>query len=129
MIVVDAAVVVEVLVAGLGPATDRLESEDLHAPHLVDAEVLHVLRCRARRGELDPELADAAVDALGLIAVRRHPHVILRARVWQLRQNLTAYDAHYVALAERLGAPLVTGDARIAACPGLRVSVEVVGSA
>ena len=128
MIVVDASVLVESL-AGDGGPVGRLDGEDLHAPHLLDAEVAHVLRKRHRLGLVDTGVAAGALTDLAELAITRHPHVLLLERVWELRDNLTAYDALYVALAERLGAPLVTADARIAGCPGLRASVETVPAA
>ena len=127
MIVVDASVLVESL-AGEDGRGARLDGEELHAPHLLDAEVAHVLRKRHRLGLVDVLIAAGALADLTQLAITRHAHVPLLDRVWELRDNLTAYDALYVALAERLGAPLVTADARIAACPGLRTSVEVVAA-
>lgn len=127
MIVVDASVLVESL-AGEDGRAGRLDGEELHAPHLLDAEVAHVLRKRHRLGLVDVLIATGALADLSQLAITRHAHVPLLDRVWELRDDLTAYDALYVALAERLGAPLVTADARIAGCPGLRTSVEVVAA-
>jgi predicted nucleic acid-binding protein len=125
VIVVDASVLANALVLD-GPAARRIAAEDLHAPHLVDAEVAHALRGQCLGGRLDDDIAAEAVAGLAEFQLTRHPHPLLLGRVWALRHNLTAYDALYVALAEGLDAVLVTSDARIAGCPGLRTSVEVV---
>jgi predicted nucleic acid-binding protein len=91
------------------------EDGDLHAPHLIDTEVLHALRRLLRRGQISAERAhDARTDFAELTLVR-YPHEPLNDRVWELRDNLTAYDATFVALAEALGVLLITCDARLAA--------------
>jgi predicted nucleic acid-binding protein len=128
VLVVDTSALVEALV-GRAPDAALLErlSDDgeLHAPHLIDVEVLHVLRRLTRADALSDDRAhDARVDFAEL-AVIRYPHEPLADRVWDLRQNLTPYDAVFVALAEALGAPLVTCDARLAAAPELRAGVEL----
>lgn len=95
-----------------------------HAPHLIDAEVLHALRRRSLEGTL---AADDALDAVidwERLEVKRHRAAGHLRRVWSLRNNLTAYDALYVALAEDLGCPLVTGDGRLARAPGPRCEIE-----
>lgn len=125
MIVVDASVLVEALLVG-GRAAARLEGEDLHAPHLVDAEVTSAIRGRLLGGHVDVALATAAVQVLARFAIERYAHPPLLFRVWELRANVTAYDALYLALAERLAVPLITADAALATCPGLRTSVEVL---
>jgi predicted nucleic acid-binding protein len=127
MIVVDASVVLEALVGG-GAATARLVGEDLVAPHLVDAEVAHVLRRRAHRGDLPADRAETALQHLQSLGMQRYPHTPLLTRVWQLRHTVTAYDAMYVALAEQLDAPLVTYDARLAGAPGVRITIEVLSA-
>ena len=130
MIVVDASAITEFLLQT--PLGQRVESrlfrdaEALHAPHLIDVEVLQALRRLARSGDVRPERAQEAFDDLGMLAVRRHPHLDLLSRVWELRENLTAYDAVYVALAEASDAPLVTCDARLASSPGHEARIEVV---
>lgn len=125
MIVVDASAMVEALLIGEGAAA-RLAGEDLHAPHLLDAEVGDAVRGRLLGGQLAEAVAEAALATLAQLEVQRYAHVELLQRAWTLRGNLTIYEALYVALAELLDAPLVTTDARIASCPGLRVSVEVL---
>ena len=129
MIVVDASAMLEVL---LGTETgarveDRLFSrgESLHAPHLLDVEVAQVLRRYAAAGELTPERGREALMDLADFPVYRYPHDVLLPRIWELRHNLTAYDAAYMALAETLAAPLVTCDARLGSAPRHRAKVEV----
>ncbi len=117
VIVVDASAVLEVLLntpAGARVA-DRLSAagETLHAPHLLDLEVAQVLRRYAASGELDPRRGAQALEDLADFPLLRYPHDVLLPRIWELRNNLTAYDAAYVALAEVLKAPLVTRDAAL----------------
>ncbi len=121
MIVVDASAMLEVL---LGTQTgarveDRLLSrrESLHAPHLLDVEVAQVLRRYAAAGELSDERGLEALMDLVDFPVHRYPHDVLLPRIWELRHNVTAYDAAYLALAETLAAPLVTCDARLGTAP------------
>ena len=129
MIVVDASAILEVLLRT--PAAQSIEErlfergETLHAPHLVDLEVLQVLRRYATAGEISAERAREALDDLAAFRLRRWAHDALALRIWDLRQNLTAYDAAYIALAEALGAPLLTRDRRLASAPGIRTRVEV----
>ena len=106
---------------------DRLFSrgESLHAPHLLDVEVAQVLRRYAAAGELTPERGREALMDLADFPVHRYPHDVLLPRIWELRHNLTAYDAAYMALAETLAAPLVTCDARLGSAPRHRAKVEV----
>jgi len=129
LIVLDASAVVEVLLqttAGV-PMTARLlaPTESLHAPHLLDVEVVQILRRFVRRGELGPERARQALEDLASLPLERYSHQILIARIWNLRENLTAYDAVYVALAELLGATLLTRDSRILRAPGHAARIEV----
>jgi predicted nucleic acid-binding protein len=95
----------------------------LWAPHLVDAEVGHVLRRETLAGEIGAAGARAALEDLSDLPLRRASHRGLLARAWALRENLSFYDALYIALAERLRATLLTLDGRIAGAPGLRASV------
>lgn len=130
MIVLDASAVVAVLV---GPGSEaerirqRIESpgESLHVPHVVDLEVIHALRRHALRGTLSPQRGAEALEDLANIAFVRYPHATLIERIWELSDNLTAYDAAYVALAEALDAPLVTLDERLARAPGVRAAVKL----
>lgn len=107
------------------PLVERLAADgDLHAPHLIDVETLHALRRLVRRGELTVDRAEAAREDIRDLTVVRYPHVALLDRIWELRDNLTAYDAAFIALSEALGVPLVTTDARLADAPGHRAKVE-----
>lgn len=130
MIVVDASIVVTAIsVAGADGERSRdrlIQGADLHAPELLDLEVLSVLRRRASSGDIDETAAGAALESLSELRVTRYPHLPLLPRVWTLRANLSPYDATYVALAEELDCPLVTGDRRIARAPGIGCAVEVL---
>jgi predicted nucleic acid-binding protein len=130
MIVVDASAVLELLLDPQGSAAlrDRLLAggESLAAPHLIDLEVAQVLRRYAAAGEMSASRGAQAVEDLGDLPVERYPHELLLGRVWELRANLTAYDAAYVALAEALAAPLLTRDARLARSRGHRATIELV---
>lgn len=129
MIVVDASVVVSALAddgADGAMARQRLVADRLVAPHLIDVEVLAAWRRLAGTGRLEEQRAELARTDLRSLAIERVPHGPLLERAWELRADLTAYDATYVALAEMLGAPLVTADSKLAAAPGLRCSVEVL---
>lgn len=126
MIVVDASVLIEALV-GDDSVAWRLQGATLTAPHLVDAEVGIVVRRRLLRDQIDLETAEGAIDDLRELEISRFDHVGLLNRAWELRHNVSFSDGLYVALAERLAAPLVTLDARLAAVPGLPVTVEVPG--
>lgn len=125
MIVVDASVLVDSLV-GEGLAADRLVDEDLAAPHLVDAEVTAALRGLVLGADIDASAGRAGLADYGALEIDRHPHGPLLERVWALRNNLTAYDGLYIALAESLGVPLVTLDRRLATVPGIRATVELI---
>lgn len=130
MIVVDASAMTELLLqTPLGSHVEaRLfrESDDFHAPHLLDVEVVQALRRLVRTGEVLPDRAEEAIEDLTVFHVLRHPHVDLLGRAWELRDNVTAYDAMYVALAEALDAPLVTCDGPLGATPGHAALVEVI---
>ncbi len=123
MIVLDASAIIELL---LGTALGRVvaaritdPAQSLHVPHLADLEVAQALRRYVRERELDAAAAAIALDDLRDLDLQRHAHEPLLARVWELRNNFTAYDAVYVALAEVLDGRLVTCDARLARAPGL----------
>jgi predicted nucleic acid-binding protein len=98
----------------------------VHVPHLLDAEVAQVIRRHAAGGDIGPDRGYELLTDLLNLPLQRHPHDWLLPRVWELRHNLTAYDAIYVALAEALDAPLVTRDQRLAAAPGHQARVEVL---
>jgi predicted nucleic acid-binding protein len=128
VLVVDTSAVLEALVAR-DPApglVERLAQDgDLHAPHLIDTELLHALRRMTTNQTLSDERAtDARTDFTELTLVR-YPHEPLSDRVWKLRQNLTAYDATFVALAEALATPLITCDARLAGAPEHTATIEL----
>jgi predicted nucleic acid-binding protein len=130
MIVVDASAMLEVLLrTPTAAAVERRlfdARQTMHAPHLIDVEVAQVIRRYAAAGELDAERGRAALADLADFPLRRYPHDLLLPRVWELRNNLTAYDAVYVALAEALDAPLLTGDKRLASAAGHHARVELV---
>lgn len=132
MIVLDASAVVAMLV-GPGRGAERIRekieapNESLHVPHVMDLEVLHALRRQVLLGTLSRERSSEALEDLENITFVRYPHAAFLGRIWRLKNNLTAYDAAYVALAEALDAPLVTMDARLAQAPGIRAAVEVYG--
>ena len=115
MIVLDASAMVEALV-GAEPSAELLTAleGEIHAPHLLDGEVLSVLRGLERGGVLEPARAQQALDDYWSFTVIRHDLEPLVGRIWQLRHQDTSYDAPYVALAEALDAPLVTCDRKLA---------------
>ena len=130
MIVIDASAEVAILL-NIGQDVERIRSriarpgETLHVPHLFEIEILHALRSLTLRGTVPSERARLALDRLRDTRFVRYPHTALMERMWALRENLTAYDAAYIALAEALDAPLVTTDARLARVSGVRAAIEV----
>ena len=106
-------------------ARERLRGEDLVAPELLDLEVGSVLRGQMRLGSIDGKRADLALQDLASMPLRRAPHLPLLQRCWALRENLTIYDASYVALAEALDVVLLTGDRRLARASGPRCQIEI----
>ncbi|MGO9741058.1 MAG: type II toxin-antitoxin system VapC family toxin [Roseiarcus sp.] len=130
MIVVDASALLEVLLRT--PAAAAIEKEfyafgaELHAPHLIDLEIAQVLRRYVLRRMIDAQTAEAALDDLEFLPMLRHAHSPLIGRAWALRQNLTIYDGVYVALAEFLGATLLTHDGRLANAAGIRAKVRAL---
>lgn len=130
MIVLDASSAITVLLnlgASASEIRERMDRSDegLHVPHLFEVEVMNVLRRYALSGALSTERAHLALGRLFGMRITRYPHTALLPRIWELRENVTAYDAAYVALAETLDAPLITTDARLARAPGIRAEVEV----
>jgi predicted nucleic acid-binding protein len=128
--VLDASAVVELLLATeLGRAVAARIGDprlSLHAPHLLDVEVAQALRRYVRGGDLDDEAAAAALEDLRSLDLDRHSHEPLLERVWALRENMTAYDAVYVALAEALDTTLLTCDGRLQRAPGMAGRIELV---
>jgi predicted nucleic acid-binding protein len=129
MIVLDASAAVDwLLQTRAGALIDKRiysRHETLHAPHLLDLEVAQVLRRLVREGTVSDRRGDQALQDLVALRITRYPHDILLRRIWQHRNNLTAYDAAYIALAERLSAPLVTRDGRLTAAPGHVAQIEL----
>jgi len=129
VLVVDASVLV-VALADDGPDGDhartRMRGEVLAAPELVDLEVASVLRRQNLAGAIDVRRAGLALADLAALPLQRAPHLPMLPRCWELRENLTVYDAAYVALAEALEATLITGDRRLARANGPRCDIEVL---
>jgi predicted nucleic acid-binding protein len=129
VIVLDASAAIDWLLQT--PAGQKIEqriytrNESLHAPHLLDLEVAQVLRRLVRERSIPAQRADQAIDDLLDLRITRYPHFIFLPRIWQLRQNFSGYDAAYMALAEKLGAPLITRDSRLASAPGHAATVEL----
>lgn len=130
MIVLDTSAAVELLLnterGALVAERVRPGEVTLHAPHLLSVEVVQVLRRLTDAGTVSSRRGRAALDDLSDLGVEYYDHDVLVPRLWQLSSNLTAYDAAYVALAEVLGAPLVTFDAQLANAPGNRATVELL---
>lgn len=129
MIVVDASALLDaVLESRADGVLDSIAAADetLHAPHLVDLEVVSGLRRLSRSGQLRPAEADACLATFRMIRIRRHSHEPLLQRVWELRPSIGAYDAAYIALAEVLGCTLLTADARLARSTGHEATIRLV---
>ena len=129
MIVLDASAAIDWLLqtaAGKQIET-RIYSrgESLHAPHLFDLEVEQVLRRLAREGAVSAPRADQAIQDLLDLRVTRYPHFVFLPHIWRLRHNSSAYDAAYVALTDKLGATLLTRDARLASASARSISIEL----
>jgi predicted nucleic acid-binding protein len=130
VIVVDASVVLELLLAT--PAAVSVErrlfagGQSLHAPHLLDLEVAQVLRRYFLAGRLTTDRGSIALEYLSGLPLTRYPHDVLLPRIWELRHNVTAYDAAYLALAETLRAPLLTRDRALASATGHTARVQLV---
>jgi len=129
VIVLDASAAVDWLLQTT--AGQRIEqriysrNESLHAPHLLDLEVVQVLRRLARQGTVPPRRAEEAVLDLQDLRITRYPHFMLLTEIWRRRNNLSAYDAAYVLLAEKLDASLLTRDSRLAAASGNSAIIEL----
>lgn len=133
MIVLDASAAVEVVLNLPRAAADLrsrlgMHGETVHVPHVFDLETLAAIRRHALRGVLSERRSRRALSALDDLRATRYSHVPLRPRIWALRENVTPYDAAYVALAEALRAPIVTVDAALAGTPGTRAEVELYPS-
>jgi predicted nucleic acid-binding protein len=130
LIVVDASALIEVLLgtSDASRVAERFyaEGETLHAPHLLDVEVAQVLRRYALADMLSVQRGAEALEDLADFPIARYPHQPFLSRIWDLRHNVTAYDAAYLALAEALAAPLVTRDAKLASAAGHQARIELV---
>jgi predicted nucleic acid-binding protein len=130
MIVVDASALLEFLLqTSLGTRVEaRLfgEEDELHAPHLLDVEIAQGLRRLVRTGEVSSGRAEEAIADLTDLDLHRHAHLDLLDRAWKLRDNISAYDAMYVALGEAIAAPIITCDSPLAKAPGHRARIEVI---
>ena len=130
MIVLDASAIVELLLDTAAGRRVAILIEDpalsLHVPHLLDVEVASALRRLARERHIEADEAEAALDDLRALDLQRHSHEPLLDRAWGLRDNASAYDAMYIALAEALDATLLTCDARLHRVKGVRARMELV---
>jgi predicted nucleic acid-binding protein len=132
MLVLDASAVAELLLgrAGARSVGQQITEHDfdLHAPHLLDVELLSVLRRIVTAGEATPERAEEALDDLLALPLERYPHDVLVRRAWEHRDNFSAYDATYLALAEALphAAPILTADGRFARAAETHAGVPVI---
>jgi len=128
VIVVDASVLANVIGGGESGrrARERLAGARLLAPEFVDLEVTSVIRRAHQTGRMGAERAIQALADLALLSISRVTHTPFLGRIWELRDNVTPYDAAYVALAEVMEAPLFTADARLSRAPGVRCEVVVV---
>jgi predicted nucleic acid-binding protein len=129
MIVLDASTVLE-LVLRTARGQNLLPrimdpAESLAAPHLIDLEVAQVLRRYVLDNQLEPDRAAAALEDFLDLPIQRYPHAPFVRRIWEMRNNITAYDAAYVSLAEALQAPLITMDRRLAQAPGHSAEIEL----
>jgi predicted nucleic acid-binding protein len=125
VIVVDASAALSAVLNG-GSARRALASEQLHAPHLIDSEIANGLRRRVAGGHLSAADGWSALNAWRNLGITRYPVFALLDRVWELRDNLSAYDASYVALAELLNCNLLTADSRLSRAPGIRCAITAL---
>jgi predicted nucleic acid-binding protein len=127
VIVVDASAVIEALINPDDvPQVEESFSHTVLAPHLIDLEVIQVLRRLVRADELTADRASNLVEQYAFMPIERMPHTPFFARIWQLRNNVTAYDAIYIALAEHYRAPLLTRDRRLSMIAGHHAKVIVI---
>jgi predicted nucleic acid-binding protein len=130
VIVADASAVLELLLNTIkAPDVQRhllAPNQEIHVPHLLDVEVMSVLRRYSRTASVPADRALSALHDYMDLPLTRYPHDILLPRIWELRHNLSAYDATYVALAELLQAPLVSCDRVFASASGHRARILVV---
>lgn len=128
MLVVDASAMVELLLrSDLGTRIEaELAPEDLVAPELLDAEVLHAFRSLEQRGTISADRVERALDVLAHTEIERVSHTGLVADAWAIRHNLTAYDALYVVLARHIGAPFLTTDRKLGGAPSLGIELRLV---
>ncbi len=130
MIVADASAVLQILLRT--PAAQAVQSwllmpgQEIHAPHLIDLEVAHVLRKYATANPAEDDGYGRALTEWLALPVKRHAHEPYVARIWALRQNVSAYDAAYIALAEALQAPLITRDQRLAGSVGHQAQIKLI---
>ena len=122
---VDASAALSALL-NAGPARRALASEQLHAPHLIDSEVANGLRRMVAAEQLAADSGWTALDVFRRLGMTRYPVFSMLDRVWELRDNLSADDASYVALAELLDCTLLTADARLSRAPGIRCPITLV---
>lgn len=131
MIVLDASAAVRLLlnVKEADRIRERLDrsEESLHVPHLFDLEVTQTLRRYVLSGDVSDERGLSALADLSTMRLTRYPHMALVGRIWELKENVSAYDAAYVALAEALDAPLLTTDKRLSRAPGHNAEIELYG--
>lgn len=125
MIVVDASAALSALLND-GPARRALASDQIHVPHLIDSEVASGLRGRVRGGKLSARAGSGLLRTWQRLGMTRYAAVSQLGRIWELRDNLTAYDATYVMLAEALGCALLTADARLSRASGIRCPVTIL---
>ncbi len=122
---VDASAALTALLTA-GAARRALAAEQIHVPHLIDPEVTSGLRRRVAARQMNSDTAWGALDTWRRLGMTRYPVFAILDRVWQLRDDLSAYDATYVALAEHLDCVLLTADGRLSRAPGIRCPVTVV---
>jgi predicted nucleic acid-binding protein len=129
VIVLDASAAIDwLLQSPVGIKIEKrifLRNESLHAPHLLDVEVPQVMRRMIRARAVSAERAHQLLEDLFSLRLTRYPHFVFLPQIWRLRDNLSAYDAAYVVLAQELGATLITRDARLASASPRGVSVEL----